>query len=132
MTVGPLFSSAARHAAHRDGFTLVEVIVSMVMLTLGTLGVMHLAVAATLLARKTVSVSELGIRAENVLEAARDRGYTGNPVGVTVDSVSVRGHRYARRLTVSDQGIRSREIRVDVIRAGHSVPAYSTLTYVVR
>lgn len=124
-------AGASTIASSRDGFTLVEVVVAMVMLAVGTLGVMHLAVAATLLARNTVTLTELGIRAENVLESARDRGYDGNPPGVTVDSVTVRGHRYARQVTVTDQGSRSREIRVDVIRAGYVAPSYSAITYVL-
>lgn len=101
------------------------------MLAIGALGVMHLAVAATLLARNTVSATELGIRAENVLESARDLGYAGNPPGVTVDSVDVRGHIYERRITVTDQGARTREIRVDIIRVDRSIPSYSALTYVL-
>ena len=104
----------------------------MVVLTVGTLGVMHLSVAATMLARNTVAMTELAITAENALESARDRGYPGNAPGVTTDSVSVRGRRYARRVTVLDQGSRTREIRVDVIRAGETRPTYSTLTYVAR
>lgn len=116
----------------RDGFTLVEVMVAMVILTLGALGVMQLALATAVLARNTVTVTELGIRAENVLESARDRGYAGNSPGVTVDSLTVGDNVYARRLTVSDEGARARQIRVDVIRAGSSVPLYSALTYVVQ
>lgn len=125
-------TDASSAASSREGFTLIEVVVAMVLLALGILGVMHLSVAATVLARNTVAMTELGIRAENVLESARDRGYTGNPAGVTTDSVSVRGHRYARRVTVTDQGANAREIRVDVIRAGQTASTYSVLTYVVR
>lgn len=104
----------------------------MVLLALGIMGVVHLSVASTVLARNTVTVTELGIRAENALESARDRGYAGNPVAVTTDSLSVRGRRYARRITVTDQGANAREIRVDVIRAGQQASSYSALTYVVR
>lgn len=101
------------------------------MLAIGALGVMHLAVAATLLARNTVSATELGIRAENVLESARDLGYAGNPPGDTVDSLDVRGHTYERRITVTDQGARTREIRVDMTRVDRTIPSYSALTYVL-
>lgn len=119
-------------SAAEAGFTLVEVVIAMLMLTAGALGVMHLAVSSMVMARDTVSASEIGVAAENLLESARDRGYAGNSPGVVIDSIDVGGLRYARRLTVAPQGIRTREIRVDVTRAGELVPSYSTLTYVVR
>ena len=118
--------------AAEAGFTLVEVVIAMLMLTAGALGVMHLAVSSMVMARDTVAASEIGVAAENVLESARDRGFAGNAPGVVIDSIDVGGLRYARRLTVAQQGIRTREIRVDVTRAGEQVPSYSTLTYVVR
>ena len=116
----------------RSGFTLVEVMVSMLILTAGALGVMQLACAATIMSRDAVAVTELGVYAENLLETARDRGFAGNPPGVTTDSISVKGQRYARRLTVAAPNYRTRQIRVDVVRATDTIPAYSTLTYVIR
>lgn len=114
------------------GFTLIEVMVAMIVLAATTLGLVQLAATATLLARNSVAATELSTLAQNALEAARDRGYEGNAPGVSADTMDVRGRSYARRLTVTDQGPRTREIRVDMQRVGAAVPDYSTLVYVLR
>jgi len=116
----------------RDGFTLVEVVLAMVLLSVGTLGLVHLAGAAMLTARSARAATSLGVYAENALEAARDRGFAGTVTGVAMDTLNLRGVRYSRRITIADRDVRTREVRVDIARVGDATLAYSTLTYLVR
>lgn len=109
-----------------------EVMLAMMLLSAATLGLVRLAGSAMLVARSAQAATSLGVHAENTLEAARDRGWAANPPGTTIDTLNVRGARYARRLTVTDQSIRTREIRVEIARVGDAKFAYSTLTYIVR
>ena len=127
MTLG---AGPSGHAA--AGFTLVEVVVAMIVLTAATLGLVQLAATASLLARDSMAATELSTLAQNALEAAREAGYSGNQPGVSADTVEVRGRLYARRLTVTDEGTRTREVRIDIQRLGAEVPDYSTLVYVLR
>ena len=114
------------------GFTLLEVVLAMVLLSAGTLGLVHLAGAAVLTSRTARSATTVGVYADNALETTRDRGFTGTTPGITTDTLSIRGVRYARRVTIADRDTRTREIRVDIIRVTGSELAYSTLTYIIR
>ena len=105
---------------------------AMVLLSVGTLGLVHLAGAAVLTARSARAATSIGVYAENALEATRDRGWTGTTPGVVSDTLNLRGVRYARRITVVDRDVRTREVRVDMVRVTGSELAYSTLTYLVR
>ena len=104
----------------------------MVLLSAGTLGLVHLAGAALLTSRSGMSATSVGVYAENALEATRDRGFAGTTPGVTTDTLRLRGVRYARTVTVVDRSGRLREIRVDVIRVPGNDVAYRALAYLVR
>ena len=114
------------------GFTLLEVLLAMTLLSAATLGLVHLAAAAMLTSRSSLSSTSLGVYAENALEAAQDRGFAGTTPGITTDTLNIRGVRYARRMTIVDRSVRAREIRVDISRVGATAPSHSTLTYLVR
>ena len=116
----------------KSGFTLVEVVLAMVLLSAGTLGLVHLAGAALLTSRSGMSATSVGVYAENALEATRDRGFAGTAPGVTTDTLQVRGVRYARTVTIVDRNGRLREIRVDVLRVPGGDLAYTALAYLVR
>ena len=114
------------------GFTLLEVMLAMTLLSVATLGVVHLATAAMLTSRNALSATSLNVYAENALESARDRGFAGTVPGTTTDTLNVRGVRYSRRVTIADRNLRMREIRVDISRVGADSASHSTLTYLVR
>jgi prepilin-type N-terminal cleavage/methylation domain-containing protein len=114
------------------GFTLIEVVLAMVVLSAGVLGLVHLAGAAVLTTRDARAATSIGVYAENALEATRDRGFAGTSPGVTSDTLNLRGIRYARRVTITDRDVRTREVRVEMVRVTGAELAYSTLTYLVR
>ena len=120
------------HSRPEAGFTLVEVVLSMLLLSAGTLGLVTLAGAALLTSRNALSATSISVYAENALESARDRGFAGTTPGTTTDTLQVRGVRYARRITIVDRNARAREIRVDITRVNDATLASSALTYLVR
>ena len=121
-----------KRTADQTGFTLVEVLLAMILLSVATLGLVQLAGAAVLTSRSALSATAVGVHAENSLEAARDRGWVGNVPGTVTDTLTIRGVRYARRVTVAERNIRTREIRVDISKVAGGRMAYTALTFVVR
>ena len=125
-------SGAYSRKSTQAGFTLVEVMVAMLLLSAATLGLAQLAGAAFITSRRTLAATSVGVYAENALEAARDRGFAGTTPGITTDTLRLRGVRYARSVTIVDRDARTREIRVDVVPVTGGSFNYSTLTYLVR
>ena len=131
-----LLPRSGAHSRNRPrpeaGFTLVEVVLAMLLLSAGTLGLVTLAGAALLTSRNALSATSISVYAENALESARDRGFAGTTPGMTTDTLQIRGVRYARRVTIVDRNTRAREIRVEITRVNDQTLASSALTYLVR
>lgn len=116
----------------RDGFTLVETMVALVVLAMGVLALTHLSVGMAVLMKTAGTKTELIARAENRLEAVQARDYAQLTPGVENDTVVVRGRVYRRRVTITAPSTRLREIQVVVEPLVAGGMTYSTMTYVAR
>jgi|GEM_PF-1676073 len=127
----PVARQVGGRSRAREGFALVEVIVAMVILTVGMLGLAQLATLAlggTRLAGRSVELMAL---AENSLARVQGSSYDDLTLGVQTDTVQVWGLDYARSLTTTQVGQRTREVRVDVVPLSAGSPI-SLVTYVVK
>ena len=116
-------------AASTGGFTLVEVMVALVILAVGALALTHLSLSITVLMKQSTAKTELIALAENRLESVQARAYSTIVPGVELDTVSVRGKPFVRRITITAPNARTRQIEVD-LRSPNDPLTYSTLTYV--
>ena len=116
--------------ASDGGFTLVEVMVALVLLAMGALAITQLSLSVALLMERSTAKTELIMLAENRLEEVQSRDYDEIAVGVSVDTVRVRGQPFVRRMTITEPNPRMREIRVE-LRSVIESYGYSALTYVV-
>jgi prepilin-type N-terminal cleavage/methylation domain-containing protein len=115
--------------ASTGGFTLVEVMVALVILALGALALTHLSLSIAVLMQQSTAKTELIALAENRLERVQARDYDDIDPGTELDTVSVRGKPYVRRITITAPNARTRQIQVD-LRSSQDPLTYSTLTYV--
>lgn len=119
-----------RETAER-GFTLAEVLVALLVLSVGLLAVAQAAGTAALMVRQSGHYAEVVAHAEEALDSVRAAGYPSNPPGVVVDTIRIRDAAYVRRLTTTNDGMRSRRIEVQVL-GSDGRRGYSALTYVLR
>jgi len=111
------------------GFTLVEVMVALVILAVGALALTQLSLSVAALMQQSSAKTELIALAENRLESVVSRGYVNLAPAVELDTVSVRGRMYVRRVTITAPNARTREIEID-LSSRQDALRYSTLTYV--
>lgn len=114
----------------RRGFTLVEVMVALVVLTVGVLALTQLSLSVAVLMNRAGVRTELAALAENRIEEIGTRPYT--EVADTIDTVQVRGTAYVRRVSVTVSGRNLKEVVVDMEPASGSGITYSTMTYVTQ
>jgi prepilin-type N-terminal cleavage/methylation domain-containing protein len=119
----------SRFFASAGGFTLVEVMVALVILTVGALALTQLALSVTVLMQRSTAKTELIAFAENRLESVQARDYSALRVGVEQDTVSVRGRPFVRRVTITAPNARTREIEI-YLSSRYDALTYSALTYV--
>jgi hypothetical protein len=79
--------------------------------------------------QQSTAKTELIALAENRLERVQARDYDDIDPGTELDTVSVRGKPYVRRITITAPNARTRQIQVD-LRSSQDPLTYSTLTYV--
>ena len=113
------------------GFTLVEVMVALVILAVGALALTQLSLSVALLMRQSGERTELIAAAENRLESVQARPFAQIGPGVELDTLSLHGTRYERRLTITAPNARTRQITIDLrTPSGTGGLSYSALTYV--
>lgn len=111
------------------GFTLVEVMVSLVILAVAALALTHLSFSVAVLMRQSGEQTELIAVAENRLEGIQARAYADIGPGIEVDTLSLSGTRYEERVTITAPSARLRKIRID-LQAATGDRQYSAITYV--
>lgn len=116
--------------ASTGGFTLVEVMVALVILAMGALALTHLSMSVAVLMQRSSAKTELIAAADNRLENVQARRYADLRVGVERDTVSVRGIRYERRVTITAPNTRMRQIQIYLHSPVSDALSYSAITYV--
>lgn len=112
------------------GFTLVEVMVALVVLTLGVLALTQLSVSVAVLMNRAGIRTELAALAGNRLDEVGARAYADVTDGA--DTVNVRGVDYVRSVDVTTTGSNLKEVVVELKPITGSGFSYSTMTYVTR
>ena len=123
-------TSQGRGPTRRDGFTIVEVIVAVLVLTLGLLGMASIMGTTVQLQQLTSSRAEITTAAETKIEELRAYGNThisdalranvaiGGSTTAAVngynDNVVARGKTYTRRWAISQDVVGTRRVRVRV------------------
>lgn len=117
MTLHPTGIERREHRAGRDGFTLVELLVAIVILAVGVLG---LAATASVVTRQMTGAVHQTVAA-NVAYSRMERIRTGNCVAMADSSSPPRGV-VTRNVTE----------RWQIVKANNAILVYDTITYVVR
>lgn len=114
----------------RGGFTLIEVIGSLVIFSLGVIMVLQLTGTLTRQMEYAAKASELVARAQERLDSLEAMPFDSITVGTRQDTLTVRGTRYVRRSTVTS--VTGLLRRIDVSMAPQTAgrgPSYSATSY---
>lgn len=136
------FSSQRQRPARRDGFTIVEVIIAILVLVIGLLGMAGIMGATVHLQQLTSSRAEITTTAEAKIEELRAYGMTastdalrakvavgGSTTTATTgynDNVVARGKTYSRKWAISQDVVGTRRVRIrvnPVVNGKHDVAA---------
>ena len=114
----------------RGGFTLIEVIGSLVIFSLGVIMVMQLTGALTRQMEYAAKSSELVVRAQERLDSLEALPFDSVTVGTQQDTLTVRGILYTRSATVTSVTGLLRRIDVSLApQTSGEGPSYSATSY---
>jgi prepilin-type N-terminal cleavage/methylation domain-containing protein len=122
--------SGFKGSAMRSGFTLVEVMAAMILLSFGVLSLVRVTGALALEMRRAGSQTAVVATAQTGLEDVEVQAFEAVTVGTTVDTVRVQGRDFVRTVTVSAAGARVKRVEVAVVPAVPPGPALTLTTYV--
>ncbi len=116
----------------RSGFTLIEVVGALLIFSIGVLLAGYLSSGLTTLTRDATLRSEVTAIGQQTLDSLDALPYTSLPAGGPVESeVTIEGRTYTRTWTVTQSGIRTKEVLVDVESSVDDGPTFSRATYLV-
>ena len=101
-------SESSRWPASESGFGLVEILIAMVLLTVGLLALTSITASVASQTRISAEKTAQAMAAQQVLEDYTRRGYTAATSGV--DTIQVGGRPYVVTSTVTDPSSRVRQI----------------------
>jgi len=115
---------------HRAGFTLIEVIGALVIFSIGVLMVFDLTASLSRRMAYAATLSELVVRAQERLDSLEAVPADSLSVGTRVDSLTVHGTRYGRRVVVSSVTGMLYQIDVTLAPLGTAEgPTYGATSY---
>jgi len=86
----------------REGFSLVEVLVALVVLSVGVLAVAGLAASSVRLVRSGFNVTNSTLAAQQILDFYRVLPFDSIALGTSVDTITLGGQSYTVASTVTD------------------------------
>ena len=114
----------------RDGFTLIEVVGALLIFSIGVLLAGYLSNALTTLARDSTLRSEVTAIGQQTLDSLSALPYSTLPDGTAVENqVTIEGRTYTRSWTVTQLGLRSRQVLVEVESPVADGPTFSRIVY---
>lgn len=123
-------TSPWKGSAGRAGFTLVEVMVAIVMLSFGVLSLARITSGLALELRRAGSQTAVVAAAQTGLETAEVRDFASVAVGATADTVTIRGRAFVRTVRVTAPGARVKRVDVTVAPLVPPGPTYTLTSYV--
>jgi prepilin-type N-terminal cleavage/methylation domain-containing protein len=124
--MSPAFQASAR----QGGFTLIEVLVAMVVLSVGVLSLARMTGGLAVEMRRAGAQTMVIAETQTELELTEVQDFVSVAVGTAVDTVWVQGRAYVRTVTVTAAGARVKRVDVVVAPAGSSGPTHSLTSYV--
>lgn len=123
-------NSVWKDSTARAGFSLVEVMVSMVVLSFGALSMVQMAGGLALGLRQAGAQTAVVAAAQTGLEATEVQDFGSVSVGTTVDTVAIQGRAYVRSVTVTSATSRVKRVDVTVSPLVSPGPTHTLTSYV--
>lgn len=114
----------------RAGFSLVEVMVSIVVLSFGALSMVRITGGLAVALRQAGAQTVVVAAAQTGLEATEVRDFASVTTGTTADTVTIQGRAFVRSVTVTAAGARVKRVDVTVSPLVPPGPTHHLTSYV--
>ena len=114
----------------KGGFTLIEVMAALVVFSLGVLSVVQMTGVLSVLLERAGSRSEIVVIGQAKLDSLEVIPYASLTLGVTVDTLQLRGTEFVCTTTMTQPTVLLRRIDLSVVPGTPPGPSFSGSTFV--